>query len=893
MKRRPFRFPWRTPERIRDDVDEEITFHLDMRTDELVKIWGMTPDVARARAEHEFGDLRRTRHELRRQDEQLEWWARWRTALEDVAHDLRFAVRGLRRRPAFSGFAVLTISLGIAAITLVFTIVDGVLLRPLPYPEPDRLVHLWQTNEDWLDSDNPMLRAFARRFPASYPVYEDWRSTMRSVETVGAYAEREVTIMIGDRPERLRAIPATAGVFDALAVPPAIGRVFSDREDDVGGPALAVLSHGLWWDRFGGDPEILDRPLVLDGAPFTVVGIMPSGFYFPDPGVDLWLTMEDEIRTSGRGRQGLSTIAKLRDGVDLSEARRELREVTLRIAEAHPGIQGPLGAVMAPRLDEVVGESRASLILLFAASILLLLVACLNVMNMLFVRATLRGREIAVRAALGAGKGRLARSMLAESVVLVLAGGGLGVLTALSFVDPLIAMLPASVPRAAEIAVDGRVVAFAVAAILAAALVAGLVPALIAARARLGAALQTRGRTIGGSRRMHRVRSALVVTELAAAVVLLVAAGLLGRSLQRLNTVDPGFRADGVVVAEMRLPESLSGEAAPLASLYELVRESVSRLPGVESVGFAQNVPFFGGSSSGTVEVERVDGERVTDNGAQAVVSDGYFESFQVPILLGRGFDPGDRAGARPVVVVSRAFAERHWAGADPIGRLVRDPPEEEWRMVVGVAGDVRHGSLTAPPVQRIYRPLAQTRDFDDARLVMAVRTDGDPAELAGALRAAVWDVAPAIPIPRVAHLTDLVGESIAEPRLRTLLIGALALLAALLAIAGVYGLVSFSVATRTEEMGVRMAVGASPERLTWEVVASGLRLGGLGVLLGVPAALASSRALRGFLFDVSPADPIVLGGAAALVVGTAALAALLPARRTARVDPSVVLRME
>ncbi len=891
--RRLFRLPWRSPGRIREDVDDEIAFHLEMRTKELVDTQGMEPEHARRQAEREFGDVREARRALRGEDERIERGARWRHWVDGLTMDLRFAVRSLLKRPGLTGLAVVTIALGIGVTTLVFSVVDGVLLKPLPYPDSDRLVNVWQTNESWLDSDNPMLQAFARRFPASYPVYEDWGSMVASFEAVGAYKNDELTLTGSDRPERVSAVRASAGVFQVLGVRPALGRVFSDAQDRIGGPALAVLSHGLWQRRFGGDRSVLGGTLTLEGTPHTVVGVMPPEFYFPDPESELWVTLDDEVRQSGRGSQGLRTIARLRPGVDLEAASGELDAVTARIAEAHPDTQGQLGARLAPRLDEVVGEVRPSLLILFAGAALVLLVACANLMNMLFVRATMRGREIAVRAALGAGRVRIARTMLAESAVLAVVGGGLGLSMALLLIEPLVAMLPVSIPRAQEVAVDWRTLGFAVAATVGAVLLAGVIPAVIAGRTRVSTALQAAGWAIGATRRKGRLQSALVVTELAAAVVMLVTAGLLGGSLVRMSQVDPGFDPDGVVVAELSPPAADYSDVAAVRGLYEQIRERLTGFPGVQAVGFAEHVPFFGGSSSGTVEVQTDEGESVTDDVAQGVVSDGYFDAFRVPLVEGRSFEPGDREDAAQVVVVSRAFAERHWPATNAVGRLLRDPPEQEWRRVVGVVDDVRYGSLTSPPTPRVYRPIAQAGGLEDGRLVMAVRTAGDPAGVVGALREAVWEVAPGTPIPRVVRAADAMAESVAEPRFRALLIGTLALLAALFAIAGVYALVAFRVTRRTSEMGVRMALGASPSRLTREVVAGGLRLAGLGLLVGVPAALGAGRLVRGFLFQVSGTSPSILIAAALVVAGTAGLAAYVPARRAARVDATVALKVE
>lgn len=877
-------------ERIRDDVAEEIRFHLDMRAEELVRR-GWDTERARAQAELELGDVEATGQALRKADERIEGRARRRAWLDGWRRDLTFALRTLRRRPGFALVAIVTVALGIGATTLVFTVVDGVLLRPLPYPEPDRIVNLWQTNTAWRDAESAFLRAFAERFPASYPVYEDWRTLSQAFSAVGAYDEEEMTATGGDRPERLRAVRASAGVFDALAVDPALGRTFTPEEDRIGGPALAVLSHGLWFRRFGGDRSVIGDVVTLDGQPFTIVGVMPEGFYFPEPEHELWVTFGEGARRRGRGSQFLRSVARLRPGVDLAAAQRDLAAVTRRIQEAYPEAQADLGARLVPRLDEVVGHVRTSLFILLAAAGLVLVVACANVANLLLVRGTTRIHEIAVRAALGAGRTRLARAVFSESIVLSVLGGALGTFGALVSMGPVLAFLPGSIPRTGEIGLDGRVLGFVTILTAGTAMIAGAAPALVAARSRVGALLRGTGRSSSAGRAATRFRSALVTAELALAFLLLVSAGLVGRSLARLVAIDPGFDASGVVVLELTPPVDVYPDTAATSSLYTSLRDRVAGLSGVERVAYAENVPFFGGSSSGTVYME--DAAREQANVAQAVVSDGYFETLRISVLEGRGFLGTDRADAVPAAVISRTMAERYWPGRNPIGRRVRDADETRWRTIVGVVGDVRHASLARTPEPRLYLPMAQAGDLEERGVIMAIRTTEDASGIVSTLRPAIWGVAPDVPIPRVTRLGDRISGSLAEPRFRALLIGSLALLAAVLAIAGVYALVAFSVARREAELGIRVALGATPGRLMRDVIAEGLGLSAMGLLIGLAAALALTWVLRGFLFDVSPTDPAIFVAAAALIAITVLLAAYAPARRAARVDPRGALQAE
>jgi predicted permease len=809
-------------------------------------------------------------------------------------HDARCGLRGARTHPALSALVACTIALGVGAITVVYGVVDGVLLRPLPYPESGRIVQIWSTAEAWRDAENALLRSMAGSFPQSFPVFEDWRTGARSLASIGTYDRRHATVTGGDRPERAPVTYVTAGLFEVLAVDAALGRRIVPEDDRPGGAGVAVLSDGHWRRRYGGERSVLGRVLVVDDRAYTVVGVMPRGFYFPSPEYDLWLTFPDEMRARDRGTQFLETIARLGPGETVATAQRDLEAVTARVREREPE-QAGIGVRVVSRVEEVVGETRPVLLLLLGAAGLVLAIACVNVVNLLLVRAAARRRELAVRAALGAGRGRLLQTLMCETVLLACMGGAAGAALAVIVLPVVVAQLPATLPRTVEIAPDGRVLGFALAVTLLTAVLAGFGPAWSGARAGLAGVLRDEARGVVAGKSAGRAQSVLVTCEVALAFLLLGATGLLGRSLTRLLDVDPGFERAGLVVAELYLPERRYADAAATLAFAERVRAAVRALPGVVAVAVAEDAPFASGHSAGDVAIQapRGSGADIETNVDQAVVSDDYASALGVPLLEGRFFSPADRAGAEPVAVVSRAMARRYWPGGSAIGARIRDGGSDSaqpWRTVVGVIGDVRHTGLSTEPAPKLYMPLAQHDRAADTQILLVRANPAGMAAL-GALTGLIAGIDPEVPVARIARMRDLVSSSTTVVRFRVLLIGVLAALAGALAIAGLYGVMAFTVARRTAEIGVRVALGARPARIVRDVLLRGLRLAATGIALGLVAGLLAFRMLDRFLFRVAPNDPATLLGIALLLLATTAAAAWIPGRRASRIDPLEALR--
>ncbi|NIR42708.1 MAG: ABC transporter permease [Gemmatimonadetes bacterium] len=795
--------------------------------------------------------------------------------------------RSLLRRPAFTAVAVVTLALGIGANTLIFSVADGVLFSPLPYANPDRLAAAYQTNPAWLDSPNPALRSFANSFPLSFPVYRDWLELSSVFEEVGVYSDATLTLTGDGRPERIPGARVTYGVFRALGVPPLLGRVFLPEEDRIGGEPLVVLSHGLWQRRFGSNAGIIGRTIELNEGGYTVVGVMPREFHFPGRDHQYWLTFDDEDRQLGRGTQFLRSIALLRPGVSLERAQREMEAVTERIVEANPEFE--FGVRLESYKEKVVGDVRPALLLFLGAVGLVLLIACANIANLLLVRATERQRELAVRAALGAGRGRLLVHMLSESVVLSIAGGVAGVLVALIGLGPLTAFFPPGIPRAHEIGIDYRVLIFAAGLALLTGLLTGLIPALAAVRTRISEVLREAGRGAAGGRKRNRTEEALVVSEIAVAFVLLIAAGVVMKSFVRLSSVERGFGSENLLTVSLRLSETRY-PAERVSSFYDALYERLDALPGVTDVAAAAQVPMLDGSSSGTTQVESRTGIEET-NVNRSMVTPSYFRVMDIPVLAGRSLTERDREGSAPAVAISEAMADQYWPDEDPVGRRIKlgtADSDRPWRTVVGVVGDVRHERPQVEPRPWLYLPL----DQQPARgQTILLETSTPPSSLVRPATEAVWSIDPDQPVTRVATLSELLGSAVAVPRFRTVLLGLLAGLAIALAAVGVYGVLAHAVAVRAREMSIRMALGAEPGDVVRQVLRRGARLAVIGLALGLAASIAGLRVLNAFLFEVRPTDPMVAALAAAFLAAAAVLASYLPARRASRMDPVAALR--
>jgi len=803
--------------------------------------------------------------------------------------DLRLSARALRLRPAPALVVVLTIGVAVGATTSVFTVVEGVLLRPLPYPDADRLVRVWQTKESWHDSPNSQLRAFADRFPASVPVSRDWQTSDTGLQSVGAFSSRTFVLQDSQGALVIEGQSVTSGYFDALAVPPQIGRTVWLEDDPIGAPPVVVLSDAFWADRFGRDPAVLGTALTLGGTAYTVVGVMPPGFQAPFGPHEVWTTLDEEEKAQGRDSQFLDVVGRLEDGVSTEMAAERLATVQAGLATAYPDDQGDLGSRVMPLLDSIVGDVSATLWFLLGAVGLVLLVAVLNIANVLTVLGIARRREIAVKAALGAGSGRLVRSLFVENAVLAGAGGVLGILIAWAAMPALLALVPPGVPRQDAIGMSPRVLAFGLLVTAATVLAVGVLPALQAAGTAPGEAMRTSTRGATGGRAGNRLRAGMVCIEVAAACLLLVAAGLFANSFLRLWTTDRGFETEGVAVM-ITVPDPIEyPEREDRDRFVRALRDRLESIPGVDATATNQ-VPLTRSSSTTTYYVERPDGEDEETNVLITVALENYHDVLRIPLVAGRSFRRDDTDDVSPVAIVNQAMADRYWPGASPIGRRLRPRRDGPWTEVVGVVGNVRHQGLDVEPEPKLYVPATQSAR---ATTRWVLRVQGDMAAALDLARREVTALSPSTPVREVQVLEESISSSVAVPRFRTLLVASLAVLAGALALIGLYGVVTFAVTQRFREIGVRMALGADAAGVVRNEVVSGVRLAIIGVAAGLAVAWSASDVLGDFLFGVRPTDPATYAVIAVVVTAVSGAAVWLPARKAASVDPVTVLNSE
>jgi putative ABC transport system permease protein len=807
-----------------------------------------------------------------------------------LVYDLRLAVRLLLKRPGFTVAAVATLGLGIGANTTIFSMVYGVLLKPLPYAEPDRLVGVFRADSTVPSSLGPTAN-LANLFAVPVPTFWDWSELSPVFDHAGAYAPSGFTLTGGDRPERVFGTAATSGVFAALGIPPLLGRPILPEDDAIGAPGKVVLSHGLWQRRFGGEATILGQDVMLNGMAYTIVGVMPRGFQFPGAGVQLWATL-DNGRKASTGRKGgfLQVVARLELGIALEQAQREMDLVALRIGEAHPDERGR-GVRLAPLKELTVAATQPRLLLLLGAVGLVLLIACANIANLLLVRAAERRRELGVRQALGAGRSRLVAQLLTESTVLSLMGGAVGYLFALATVGPFTAMIPGGLARAGEIGVDLRALAFAGILAVSTGLLIGVLPALRSARIPIADVLQESSRGSFGGRRQSRTQTALVVSEIALAFILLTGAGLFIKSFVRLTAVDPGFVTKDILTMGVVLSGEYRSSGDAVHGFFAELTERLEAVPGVQVVAGASQPPLVGGWSAPPTSVETASGI-IADAIHSSSVTPSYFAVMGIPLIAGRALASSDRDGTVPVAVVNQAMVRRYWPNEDPLGHRVRlDYPDNPgWFTVVGVVGDIRY-RLQSPPFPEFYLPQAQWPEWYQT---MLLKTAADPAVVAAAAREALWAVDPNVPT-RVNVLDDQISRSrsVAAPRFSTLLLVCLAGVAALLAVVGVYGVLAYTVAQRVHEIGIRMALGAGKQNLLRHVMRRGVLLAGMGLAVGLVISLVAVRVVESLLFEISPTDPPTLALVALLVTAAALAASYMPARRATKVDPVEALRGE
>ncbi len=899
---RLFRLPARGRGPREAELEEEIRLHLELRAEQLERS-GLPPAEARAEARRRFGPADEARRALRGAARRREGRLRLREWLEGVRQDLRYALRTLGRSPAFTAVAVLTLALGIGANAAIFSVVDGVLLRPLPFGDADRLAVLWETDRN----------SGTTREPASVPDFLDFREQGTRFRDLAAFVPLEANHVpdAGD-PARLAALAVSHGFLRTVGVEPLLGRGFTEREDLPGGPAVAMLGEHMWERQFARDPGVLGRTIRLNGQPHTVVGVTPAGTdfgvlqvlsaaaygrSFADRGdrveVDVWLPLQPRSTPEDRDTHPAFVLGRLADGATVAAAQQEMGGIAARLERIHPVNDGR-GVNVEPLREVVFGPVRPPLLVLLGVVGLVLLIACANVANLLLARGAGRAHEVAVRSALGAGRRRLARLFLVESLVLTLLGAGLGVLLAHAGLQALTGLAPPDVARLEEVRIDGRTLGTALLLSLAVGLAFGMLPLAQSRRADLQSTLRGeagRGGTPGRGR--ARLRSCLVAAEVAMAVMLLVGAGLLVKSFWRLLRVDTGFRTELVLKAEYQLPESrYPRDFADWPDWKETHRFNdallarVRSLPGVESAALAGVHPLSAGYTNSFSVVGREAEAEDWPEIAIRQVAPGYFGT--VGVALRRGRLPGaeDHTGAPAVAVVNQAATRRFFPGQDPIGQRVAFWGTE--RTIVGVVENERFlgAREAAPPA--LYLPLAQA-PTDGGAVLLRVR--GDPMALANPVRAAVRELDPALAVFGVEPLERTLSRSIGQERFTTLLTGLFAALALVLASIGVHGVLSYSVAQRTREIGIRMALGAERGRVVRLVVAQGLLPAMLGMVLGVAGAAMLSRLLSTLLFGVSATDGSVFGGVVVVLAGVTLLASWLPARRAARVDPAVALR--
>jgi putative ABC transport system permease protein len=796
--------------------------------------------------------------------------------------DLRYAARTLAKNPGFTLIVVVTLALGIGANTAIFSVVNGVLLRPLPFKSPDELVWIggWSRNVD-------------KEMGVTPADFLDYREQSHSFANLAASISDSVPMNLsGDgEPERLKGALVTANYLDVFRVKPILGRTFAADEELPGKDLIAVLSYGLWRRRFGADPAILNRTVTLDGRQVTVIGVMPPLLYPSD--VEVWkpFSFDGQGQSAFRSRElhFLRPIARLKPGVSLAQAQQEIDAIARRLEAAYPKTNTNQSLSLIPLQERLVGGVRLTLVILLGTVACVLLIACANVANLLLARATARRREIAVRAAIGASRWRVVRQLLTESLILGLLGGAIGMLLAHWGVQLLVSLSARYLPRSQEVKINAPVFLFALTAALLTSLLFGLAPALAAARLDLNEALKEGGKTAGGGSRQRRTLSALVVGEVALTVVLLVGAGLLVNSLVRLQHVDAGFNEKNLLTVRIDLPNPYA-QPEKKAQFFERLQQRVATLPGVEVVGMVTALPLARQSADAPFKIEG----RAQDAtpGGQADfrnVNRDYFRAMSIPLLRGRYFSEAEVHQNARVAMISDILARRFFAGEDPIGQRMRMPLfGEETYEIIGIVGDVLHRSLDGAPRQTIYFP---TLRLGYSNLV--IRTAADPTTLAAAVRKEVSALDPNQPVGNVKTMEQWVIESVAQPRFRTLLLSIFSALALLLSIVGIYGVLSYAVAQRTHEIGIRMALGAQTTSVLKLIFGHGMRLAGLGTALGLAASLALTRIMKSLLFGVEATDPLTFGMVTGVLVVVGLLSCWLPARRAASVDPIIALRAE
>jgi predicted permease len=805
----------------------------------------------------------------------------------DLLHDLRYAARLQRKNPAFTIIAIIALALGIGANTAIFSVVNTVLLRPLPYKDPDRLVMVWE---------DASRHGYPRDTPAAAN-FVDWRDQSQNFEGMAAIADESFNLTGSGDPERLEGRRVSANMFPLLGVEPQLGRVFTAAEDQPGAQRVVILSYPLWQRRFGGDPAIVGQSLTLNGESHVVIGVMPARFQFPSSDDQAWVPIALTQQDAGnRNRHYLQVLGRLKPGVSLAQAQSEMSTIATRLQQQYPQSNAELGAVVQPLQEHLVGDIKPALLVLLGAVGLVLLIACANVANLLLARAAVRQKEIAVRVALGAKRSRLIRQFLTESVLLSTSGGLVGLAIAYGGLFLLKAFIPENISQARDISIDLKVLAFTFLVSVATGLIFGLAPAIQAARFNQIDTLKEGGRDAATGGSGQRLRGLLVTAEVAISLVLLIGAGLLINSFLRLRNVDPGFRTDNLLTMKIVLPEPKYEEMERRSAFYTELINRVQALAGVRSAAVTSNLPLYRQGNSIGIGIE---GQPAPPPGQERIivtriVSPRYFDTMSIPILRGRGLMDQDTETTPNVVVISETMARRYWPGEDAVGKRIaagRIRTPEDWIQVVGVVKDVRQFELNAEPKPQMYLSYRQAGFFDSRDLV--VKTDVDPASMAATVRKAVWEIDKDQPVSNIQTMDQILAESIARQRFSMLVLAIFAAVALVLAGVGIYGVMSYSVAQRTHEIGIRMALGAQTGAVLKLAVGYGMKLVIVGIAIGLIAAFALTRVMSTLLFGVTATDPTTFTLISLLLIAVAVLASYVPARRATRVNPIIALRYE
>lgn len=876
---------------IPGDVDDEMDFHIQILAARYERD-GHSPEEARAMAVREFGDRDKARKECIDIDgsaARTRGRADWFDTLEQ---DFRHGARRLIKNPVFAIVTVLTLAIGIGPTVAIFSIINSVLLEPLPYTNPDRLVLVQETF--------PLPGGSSGSGSVSYLNYVDWKAQTRTLDLLISSYTGNANLTGAGEPERLSVAGIGADAFDILGVKPTVGRGFMKGEDAPDGPNVAIIGDAFWRRHFNANRDAVGKTITIDGTPLTIVGVMPPTTTFPNrtAPVDVWSPLQFKGSPSSRGGHNFSVIGRLRPGVTIEQARGDMRDIAARLAQLYPQHQDRRSVVLTPFADVVVGGVRQQLAILFGAAVLVMLIACANAASLLLARAASRRREIAVLAALGANRGRVAQQFLVESILLAIGGALLGFVLSRFAVAAIVAGAGTSLPRSTQIHFDWRVVAFIVATVLLTTFIFGVAPALQATRVNLQDCL--RGTRTGGGRESARFRGALVVAQFALSLTLLAGAGLLFRTFAALISSPTGMRTDRVLTMHIPLPfgsPKYKTADDALNTFYDPMLERVRALPGVQAAGAINLLPLQGYGSNGNFQILGKTYGSISDQpfAEFRVASPGYFGALGIPVVRGRDFAVSDRANTEQVVMVNQTLVDRYFAGEDPVGRSLQfgqPDPQNPPVIVVGVAGAVRQATLSSKPLPELYFPTGQASG-QLGNMTLVVRTANDPITVQKAVQSAIHAVDPQLPVYGIKTMDEVVRTSVADRRLYLGLLGTFAAVALALAIAGIYGVMSYSVSQRTREFGIRLALGSSTSSVQRLVVWQGARLALLGLAIGIPAAFLASKLLSSVVYGVDVHDPLTFTVVAAVLAGVSVAASYLPARRVVHVDPMLAMRGE